>query len=203
MLIGSIASGATTVQVINLQYMPQSISWAVPVSGDIQNIKVEVLGTGVLVDLDATGIDSVSTFLQKGTGFRCIQLADGLIKNKTVVITLTGNTSSSAIDVFANAEQSGTLYVRHNKFTVLPNNNVSLQGFAVCYTPSLASGDKITATFKDGTTQIMENTDLFAGSLYFQNTPSMVVNNIPANIKDIQILVATQQLVYITDYLGA
>ena len=126
-----------------------------------------------------------------------------MIKNKTVVITLTGNTSSSAIDVFANAEQSGTLYVRHNKFTVLPNNNVSLQGFAVCYTPSLASGDKITATFKDGTTQIMENTDLFAGSLYFQNTPSMVVNNIPANIKDIQILVATQQLVYITDYLGA
>lgn len=203
MFIGSIASGATVVQTINLQYMPQMISWELPASGDIQNVKVEVLGTGVVVDLDHDGIVAVSTFLQKGAGFRVLNLANGLIKGKTVVITLTGNTASAAINVFATAEQYGNLYVRHNKYTVLANNNVSFREFAVLYLPNLASGDKVTNTYKDGTTQIWEDVDFMANSLYYENTPQMLVNNVSANVQDSQVLVATQQLVYITDYLAA
>lgn len=202
MLIGTIQSGATT-EIINLQYVPQSISWADPVAGGIQGIKVEVLGTGVLVDLDVTGLTSVCQFLQKGTGYHVLNLADGLIKNKTCVITLIGNTAANDIDVYATSEQSGSLYVRHNKFTILPNNNVSLAGFAVCFMPSLATGDKVTATYKDGTTQIWEDIDLASQTMYYQCTADNIVNNINNNVKDIQILVATQQLVYITDYLKA
>lgn len=203
MYIGSIATGANTVAVLNLQYMPQNISWALPNSGDVQNIKIEVLGTGVLVDLDHDGIESCSNFLQKGTGYRVLNLANGLIKNKTVVITLTGNTSSAAIDIFAGAEQTGNLYVRHNKYTVLPNNNVSFRDYAVLYLPNLAANDKVTNTYVDGTTQIFENVDLMANSLYFQTTPSMLVNNVEGRVKDSQVLVGLQQLVYITDYLTA
>jgi hypothetical protein len=203
MFIGSIAAGAAVVQAINLQYMPQMIAWELPASGDIQNVKVEVLGTGVVVDLDHDGIVACSTFLQKGAGFRVLNLANGLIKNKTVVVTLTGNTSSAAINVYAAAEQAGNIYVRHNKYTVLANNNVSFREFAVLYLPNLASGDKVTTTYVDGTTQIWEDVDFMANSLYFENAPQMLVNNIANNVQDSQVLVATQQLVYITDYLAA
>lgn len=202
MKIGTLTTGAAVVTTIDLQYIPEKIFYVA--ATQLTSVKAEVLGEGVILDLDATGLTAQGKHRIVGgvTNGYVLDLADGIITGKSLRLTFT-NSAAQTPDIFAFGDNAGSIYVRTLKATVLLNNNTTLQKFAVLFMPSLAAGDKVTVTYEDGLTQIWEREDLNCTSGLYQNTPAYQIDNLEGKIKMVQVLVAATQTVYITDFKQA
>lgn len=184
-----------------MQYLPEQIGWTETATNNVQNIKIEVLGEGVIVDLDRDGIEAVCQYQMNTAPTDSLKhmnltLADGIITGKTVVMTFNGNTGTDATDIFARGNNAGTMYITSNKYTILANNNVELSKFLLLFVPNMADGDKATCSFVDGTVQIYEPTDLKIESAMVQAIPQMVFDNTEQNFDYVQMLVAATQVIY-------
>lgn len=202
MKVGTLTTGVGVVTTIDLQYVPENIFFAA--ATQLTGFKAEVLGEGVIVDLDANGLTAVGRHRLVGfpTNGYMIPLADGIITGKLLRMTFT-NSAAQTPDIFALGDNMGSIYVRTLKATILLNNNTMLEKFAAVFLPSLAAGDKVTATYEDGLTQIWEREDLAAKSGQFQNTTGYMVDNIYGALKNIQVLVAATQTAYVTNFKQA
>ena len=202
MKIGTLTTGVGIVTTLDLQYVPEAIGFVA--ATQLTGFKAEVLGEGVLCDLDANGLTAVGLHRLVGrpaNGY-VIQLADGMIKGKSLRLTFT-NSAAQTPDIFAFGDNEGGVYIRTNKATVLLNNNTMLSKFGALFLPSLAAGDKVTITYEDGLTQIWERDDIALQSGYYQNTAAYVIDNLPGTIKSVQVLVAATQTVYLMDFKQA
>jgi len=202
MKIGTLTTGAAVVTTIDLQFCPEKLFYVA--ATQLTGLKVEVLGEGVVVDLDATGLTAQGKHRVLGvvTNGYVIDVADGIITGKNTRLTFT-NSAAQTPDIFATGDNIGGIYVRTQKATVLLNNNTMFSKFAVLFLPSLAAGDKVTVTYEDGLTQIWEREDLNAISGYVQNVPAYQIDNLDGSIKTVQVLAAATQTVYVTDYKQA
>lgn len=202
MKVGTLTTGAAVVTTIDLQFCPEKLAYVA--ATQLTALKVEVLGEGVIVDLDATGLTAQGRHRLVGfpTNGYVIDVADGIITGKNTRLTFT-NSAAQTPDVFALGDNNGGIYVRTNKATVLLNNNTMFSKFAALFLPSLAAGDKVTVTYEDGLTQIWDRDDIMAYSGYYQQTAAYVIDNLDGRIKTAQVLVAATQTVYVTDYKQA
>jgi hypothetical protein len=202
MKIGTLTTGVGVVSTITLQHVPEAIGFVA--ATQLTGFKAEVLGEGVICDLDAAGLTAEGKHRQIGTptnGY-VVPLADGIIKGKTLTLTFT-NSAAQTPDVFAFGDNIGSIYVRTNKTTVLLNNNTMFEKFGALFLPSLAAGDKVTATYEDGLTQIWDRDDIALKSGSFQNVAGYVIDNLEGNIKSVQVLVAATQTAYVMDFKQA
>ena len=199
MKIGTLTTGVGVVTTIDLQYVPEQIGYAA--ATQLTGFKAEVLGEGVICDLDAAGLTAVGVHRLAGkpTNGYVIPLADGIIKGKTLRLTFT-NSAAQTPDVFAFGDNVGSIYIRTNKATVLLNNNTLFDKFGALFLPSLAAGDKVTVTYEDALTQIWDRDDLAFKSGMFQNVTGYVIDNLEGAIKTVQVLVAATQTAYVMDF---
>ena len=197
MKVGTATHAATTQ--LNLQFCPQYLSIA---GGTVTSVKVDVLGAGTILDLDANGLAAVGYRDLKAvtSGTFLLPLADGLVKNKTLVITIVNTHVSADADVCAFSYNEGSVYIKSETQTVLANNNPMLYNFAQVWLPNLASGDKVTCEFADGTNQIFEREELGLMSTLQQATSQYLVDNKLQTYSNIRVLVATTQSVYVMTY---
>lgn len=202
MKVGTLTTGAGVVTTIDLQFCPEKIAYVA--ATQLTGLKVEVLGEGVVVDLDATGLTAQGRHRLVGfpTNGYVIDVADGIITGKNTRLTIT-NSAAQTPDIFAMGDNNGNIYVRTQKATVLLNNNTYFEKFAALFLPSLAAGDKVTMTYEDGLTQIWDRDDIMAYSGYYQQAAAYVIDNLDGRIKSAQVLVAATQTVYVTDYKQA
>jgi hypothetical protein len=202
MKIGTLTTGAGVITTIDLQYIPEKIFFVA--ATQLTGLKAEVLGEGVILDLDATGLTAQGKHRIVGpvTNGYVIDLADGIIKGKSLRLTFT-NSAAQTPDIFAFGDNDGSIFIRTLKATVLLNTNTPFEKFACLFLPSLAAGDKITITYEDGTTQIWEREDLNAASGLYQGVPAYQIDNLEGKIKQVQVLVAATQTAYITDFKQA
>lgn len=202
MKIGTLTTGSGVTTVITLQYVPEEIGFMA--ATQLTSFKAEVLGEGVICDLDAAGLSAVGAFRRIGKPATAwiIPLADGIIKGKLVTLTFV-NSGAQTPDIYAWGDNNGDIYVRTNKTTVLLNNNTSFEKFGALFLPSLAAGDKVTITYEDGLTQIWERDDISWKSGAFQNIPGYVIDNLSGNIKRAQVLTAATQTAFLMDFKQA
>lgn len=202
MKIGTLTTGVGVVTTIDLQYVPEAIGFIA--ATQLTGFKAEVLGEGVICDLDATGLTAQGRHRLLGfpaNGY-VVSLADGIIKGKSVRLTFT-NSAAQTPDIFAWGDNNGEIYVRTSKATVLLNNNTMFEKFGALYLPSLAAGDKVTVTYEDGLTQIWDRDDIALQSGFFQNAAGYVIDNLEGAIKTVQVLVAATQTAYLMDFKQA
>jgi len=199
MKIGTVTTGVGVVTTIDLQFCPEKIAYIA--ATQLTGLKVEVLGEGTIVDLDAAGLTAAGRHRLVGfsTNGYVIPVADGVIQGKNTRVTIT-NSAAQTPDIFVTGDNVGAIYVRTQKSTVLLNNNTEFSKFGALFLPSLAAGDKVFITYEDGLTQIWERDDIMAISGYFQNTVAYVVDNLEGKIKKASVLVATTQTAYVTDF---
>lgn len=199
MKIGTLTTGVGVATYLDLQYCPAAISYTA--ATQLTGLKVEVLGDGVKIDLDAAGLTAQSKHRSLGlpTNTYLINLADGGLLGKSVRFTFT-NSAAQTPDVFAMGDNEGMAIVRTMKGTIIANNNTRFEKFAAMFLPNLAAGDKITITYEDGFVQIWEREDLQNASALLQRDAQYQIDNLDGKIKYINCLVATTQQIYIMDY---
>jgi hypothetical protein len=200
--IGTLTTGAAAITTFDLQFVPEKLYFAA--ATQLTGLKVEVMGVGTIVDLDASGltVQGLHRLSGRPTNGYIIDVADGIIKGTNCRVTMT-NSAAQTPDVFAMGDNDGTIYIRTQKQYILASNATDIDNFAALFMPSLAAGDKIIVTFDDNTTQIFERDELAALSGYVQNTTAYQLDNLDGSIKNASLLVATAQTVYKTDYLQA
>lgn len=199
MKIGTLTTGAAVVTTINLNYLPERINYTA--ATQLTGLKVEVLGEGVKLDLDANGLTAVGKHRMVGrpTNGYSIPVADGLILNKNVVLTFT-NSAAQTPDIFAFADNTGSIFINTSRQKVFANTNAEISKFGVLFLPSLAAGDKVTITYEDGTSQIYEREDLAFLSGQYQNVTAYQIDNLAGTIKKVNILTAADQSIYLTKF---
>jgi hypothetical protein len=208
MKIGVMNAGVDTVSTINLTYLPEFI--VLPVT--CKKILINVLGDGVVVDLDERGISSLGELEQFGiNGTRqlypadgnpifTLRLSDGIILNKNVTIEVT-NSSAADADIFGFSTSKGNLYVQNLRQTVFANSGTELKSFLNLSLVNGSITDDIQVTFSDGTTQKMNISELPILLSFQQNVSNTsndyILNNMGGSVSLVNYIPTAQTQIYI------
>ena len=158
MLLGQFPGSASTQ--IQVNWCPQAIHFTtdtVPSS-----IKVEVLGYGVICDLDGPGIAAITRANRVGNlaDQYIIPLATGNVNKMTTVITV-DNASVDPFSMYGFGEGYANAYVKTTTQLILQNSGQIISNFSELCIPDLRSGsDRLTYSFLGGFTQDMESNDV-------------------------------------------
>ncbi len=200
MKIGTLVASDTTT--LDLQYLPQYIYFiasTVPTA-----FKVNVAGDGVISDLDGDGLDAfgVQLIIGRETNAYTMALADGLIANKVVAITIT-NAVAGTVDVYGFSREEGDVYVQTLRQQVLANSGANFDDFSYMSFPNAAAGDRFVITFEDGTVQDFNRLELTCMSQFSQNivTGAFDLNNLAGDISLVNFIPAATQTVYLQRYI--
>ena len=193
-LFTAAASTTTTAQVTFCPQFLYFVASSVPTA-----LKVTPLGESPICDLDGNGISAFGTLRLQGrvTNSYLIPLADGVIKNKTTEIVFS-NAVAGTVDVFGVSVENGTCFIQSIRQTVLASSGIDLRDFHALAIPSVAAGDIINVTFRDGTVQKMEREEVAALLQLTQNVVGgYVFDNLDARISNVNYIPASTQVVYI------
>ncbi len=168
----------------------------------ITRIKVNVLGTGVVVDLNtASIIQKLGTLGQvAGTDLLlAIPVANGVFGGKNTTITIAND---GAIQLFATAFGKGSYYFRSVQQVVLANSGYNFVDFQYLTLAAVGVDDEINFTWADGTVQKMSRTEL----VYLAKTQSnvsfaddtFVINNLNGQIRNFNYIPTAERQVAIT-----
>jgi hypothetical protein len=201
MLLKTIAAGATTTFQTNYlgnQLMLKS-------SADIiAAVKVVPLGDGVLLDLDAAGVEDVgkADFINPGSHLvKILTLSDGLVAAKVVDITVQ-NTGTADLEIYMPVFQKGSMYVQTMQQTVLAASQSVFSDFEKMFMPLLKENDRITVDFADGASHTFDGNEL-ALLTYVQQTDEMcMIDNSDGVVKKVTIIPNTDSRVYLTRFMA-
>jgi hypothetical protein len=208
MKIGTMTGGVDVVTTINLTYLPEFIV----LPSTCKKILINVLGDGVVVDLDQRGISSLGelekfgingteqTYPSNGNPIYTLRLADGIILNKNVTIELT-NDNAAASNIFGFSTSKGNLYVQNLRQTVFANSGTELKSFLNLSLVNGSGTDDIQVTFTDGTTQKFDITELPVLLSMQQNitrtTNDYILNNTNGAVSLVNYIPTNQTQIYI------
>lgn len=200
MKLGTLAASTTTV--INLDFVPACIHFVAATAPS--SVIVNVLGDGVICNLDANGVAATSREQHVGrvtNGF-FIALADGMVK-KTCTITIT-NTVAGTVDVFGYSDRIASAYVVSMAQKVFANSGVQLSNFKEALLPGMAATDELTITYQNAFNQKMTLEDLRADNSLVEfvgnDASDLRVKNENGLIKSISYIPAADRTIYITKY---
>jgi len=146
MKIGTLTTGDNVVTTIRLDYLPEAIHWAAGTA--LKGLTVEVLGDGVICNLDQAGLDALGRVENIGvvTNGRFVRLANGIFKKKNVTIKIT-NSAAQTPDIYAYSKQEGQVYVSSQSTTLNQNSPVTVSDFMVAAFPGGGDTDKFTVVY--------------------------------------------------------
>lgn len=202
MKIGVVASGVGVATTFQLAYCPEKIRFIAATAP--QGLKVNVLGVGVITDLDAAGLLSFGRrrkISMPANGYE-IPLADGLIMGKNVEITVI-NSAAVAFDLFVDSNNVGGLgYVECLRQTVFASSVFEASKFAMLGLGNVAAADSIDVTYADGTVQKVDPAELpfLVGNYQADSTTVKVIDNIDNEVKSVRFIPAANEVIYLMTY---
>lgn len=165
MKIGTLTTGAAVQTEINLNYLP-SVIWYIAAT-QLTGLKVEVLGEGVICDLDADGLSTVGKGGRVGdvSNLYVIPLATGLVSGKNVVMTFT-NSAAQTPDVYGfSTSKNGRFFVKNLQTKVFANSGIEIDGGrfdSISFENGTAASDELEVRYADGLSQKFNLLDLQA-----------------------------------------
>lgn len=201
MLIGTATAGAT-VTVINLNYLPQFLYWNQ--AAGFAAMRIDVEGDGTIVNLVTAGLDAIAALNMPGrvaTGYY-LQLADGLVKNKVVTMTITNVGGAPAIPIWGlSLKNNGIAYVQSLTEACLANSGREFTKFAYLAMPAIVTAtDIVIVEYIDGLVQRLDQVEVQAWNALYQNdVPATVsgINNSQQRISKVQFTPAVAQNVIV------
>lgn len=190
----------------SLQYCPEFITFNI---GTVPSaFQIEVVGVGVVFNLDGTGITNMNGIRAVGTlptGQYIFQIANGYIsKNTTFKVT---NAHAAQLDIYGSSDNPGTAFIRHNQATAFANTQFMVPPFLYAAFPSAAATDQFTITWNNAkrTIQTMTRLELVSRLAYNQQVVDTRYNldNYQRQVASVQFLGDAEQTVYYQDVISA
>lgn len=203
-----LTTGAAVQTTVNSTYIPQYFSYVA--ATQLTSVRITYQGGGVLLDLDAAGLNSVRGARQVGniTNGTMINLANGFIPNKNLIWEFV-NSAAQTPTIYIGAEEradksrAGDMVLTATKAAVLANSGTEFDDFEYLAMPSLGATDVINVSFRDGLVQPFNRVDLQMLLQRVQsqvNTPDYNISNIPyptRKIKKVNVTAAAAFTAYV------
>jgi len=153
--------------------------------------KVVPMGDGVLMDLDNLGVADVGQWRQiggAGSDKRILPVADGLVPDKVVDITI-DNQSISPLNVYMPVLGRGTTYVQCIQQTILANSQAIFRDFSALFLNlMLLEAGQITVDWADGTSHTFSPNELLQLCLFLQQQQTTIIDNMSRNVRKVTII---------------
>ncbi len=197
MKIGTIAGGVGTKTTISLNYLPQFLKY-IPVT-QLTSIQINVLGDGILTDLDTQGIDDLNEVRKLGfeTGSTMLALADGKVINKNVEINCV-NATANPIDLYDISLRYGTKYIQNLRSKALASSGIQISNFHFMGLGNAVDGDLLVVDFRDNFTQRIDIPELKEISGFTQNEVAQVLDNYQKKIMRVTYTPAADTTIYVS-----
>jgi len=205
MKIGSLTTGNGVVTTFQLTYLPEFLAFS-PTTA-ISKVVVNVLGDGIICDLDAAGISQLGNLETIGsvTNLVSLRLADGIVLNKNVTIEIT-NSAAQTPDIFAYSVSKGGVYVQSIRQTAFANSGIEIKNFLNVGFSNAGATDDFQVSFVDGTTQKMNREELkflFAYENSVKNTSAdYLLRNYMGNVLLVNYTPSAQTVIYVQRMAG-
>lgn len=208
MKIGTLTTGAATVDTFKLTYVPQYLYYIA--ATQLTGIKVTVAGDGVVLDLDAAGLNAVSGIGRLGavSNSYLIPLSTALISGKVCEIQTTNSAAQTpalygfSLQNSMRNEGVPIVYVKSVKQTALAGSSVTFDKFVQVGFSSPTTSDIFTVGYVDGHIEQFESTELLAVVTLEQNeVDSYVITNMDQMIDWVKLIPSTDRTCYMTTYV--
>ena len=199
--LGAITLGVGVSTTIQLTYLPQYLGFFIGTTPT--SIRVNVLGDGVVMDLDAAGIDQLNGFETSGlqaTQF-LLPLADGLVKGKNVEITIV-NADAAGFNIFGWSKLPARNYFIYQRQTILANSGVDFSNFALLAITAPGATDIFNLTYRSGTVESNATLNEIQFDVsYFQNNVGVfLINNLDQILRTVNIIPAANRIAYLMKF---
>lgn len=202
--LGTVGAGVGTATPFTLQYVPQMIRFVTTAAPGI-NLKIQ--GDATLIDLDAAGVAIIQTWRKLGafTNEYCIVLANSLIKNRTITLTITNQTATAfALDGHSEITlpESQQAFIGYGSTQVLVGGS-RLEKFAALFMPNMGATDTFNIWMNDSTQDTLTRDEIRARLQFTQNpvvTSTYIWDNVDGNTSTVQLLPAATQTIYWCKY---
>ena len=202
--LGDFAASTTTT--IQVQFVPQFIFFP-DVTTVPTLLQIEVLGEGgTILNLDGAGCDVMNNINAKGSvanGY-VFQLADGLIKEKTVQITMTNAVAGTISAYGYSPNGEGSAYAKYEKNTILADSGATFQDFAVLGFDSPTAQDIFNVQLTGGGSDKIGVEEIESYQQIFQNynpvAEGLIINNTAQQYKSVEVIPSTDRGVYVLSY---
>jgi len=201
MILGTIAGGVGVSTTIQLTFLPQYLGFFVAINPT--SIRINVLGDGVTMDLDTTGIVQMNGWETIGLQAQqiTVPLADGLVKGKNVEITIVNN-GVPAFNIHGWSKLPAKNYFIYQRQTILANSGVDFGNFALLAVTAPAAADIFNITYRSGVVEANSTLNEIQFDVsYFQNNVGVfLINNIDQQIRVVNIIPAAQRVAYLMKF---
>jgi len=199
--LGNITLGVGVSTTIQLTYLPQYLGFSIGTTPT--SIRVNVLGDGVVMDLDAAGIVQLNGFETLGlvAAQFLIPLADGLVKGKNVEITIV-NADAAGFTIFGWSKLPARNYFVYQRQTILANSGVDFNNFALLAVTAPGATDIFNITYRSGIVESNATLNEIRDDVsYFQNNVGVfLINNLDQIIKTVNIIPAANRTAYLMKF---
>lgn len=177
--LGPVIAADTSAQ-FSLTYVPQFLTFNRAATPTL--LRITVQGDGVILDLDATGIDALGNnrVIDNISNQYVFQLANGLIQGKNVTVEVT-NPVGATLTLRGYSRQVGQFYFQRLSQIALANSGIDFTDFSYLAFPNAAAADIFNIT---------------TGDRGVQGGPNVIgVTEASSNREDIQSLLQLTQVV--------
>lgn len=199
----------------NLTYVPQFLTFDIDAAPT--SLRINVQGDGVIFDMDNSGITALNNIRLIGNiaDRYVFQIAEGLIPNKNVTVSVTNASVGTALTLRGMSRQLGTFYIQYLTQVCQAASGINFDNFAYLGFPSAASTDQWNITWGkrnvggnvvQGVTETnMDRDDVNALLQYSQADVSGLYNidNFDAMISRVNFIPTAQQNAYYAKYVAA
>ena len=203
----TLVTGAAVQTNKDLPYCPQFLAYTA--ATQLTSLRVTTLDGGIICDLDGTGLTALRGILRKGvvTNGNVIQLANGLIPGRNILVEAV-NSAAQTPSVFGWSEEQypeAAYYVQSIRAKAFANTSVDISNFAYFSAPSMAAGDQVNITFRDGLTQTLKREELQYSLMDTQNevnTPNYSWDNTNQRVRTLQFIGGSDQTIYVVKFVA-
>lgn len=201
MILGTLTTGAASVDTIRLNYLPQYIYYVA--ATQLTSIRVSVAGEAVILDLATGGLNVISGMRRYGAvaNSYLIPLADGFIPNKVVEITTVNSAAQTPI-IYGASLRKGQVYMTNLQTTVLAASGQLFEDFSHLGVVSMGATDALTVGYVDGHIQEYNSVELLGYYTLFSNeVDSYCIDNFDGAIDYVKLIPAADRVVVISKWL--
>lgn len=200
----TLTTGAAVVTPANSTFLPRYFAYVA--ATQLTAVKISYQGGGVILDLDTAGLNALRAPRLSGavTNGTYITITNGLIVNKNIIWEFTNSAAQTPIIYIGARERAGVkgpaMILTATKAAVLANSGTEFDDFAFLGLPSLAAGDTVNISFRDGIVQLFNRADLQFMLQETQNqvnTPDYSVDNFAKDVKRVTVTATAAFTAYV------
>jgi len=195
-----ILTGSLTYEIVD-NYVPEFIifkknSGALPTA-----LKVTVNGTKIITDLDTNAMAAIAVnrnYADPSATYVKIPLADGLITNKNIQISVTCAATTDSNDlIFFNRNKNGEHFVNCIRQKIFQNSSSRFKSFGLLFVDGATSSDSFNVTMMDGLVHTYTLDEVLLESYETTNggNTKCIFDNLELIYKEIEIIAAADRYV--------